>query len=207
MSGLKKGDHYCAPIHQHHHVHFPVCVCVCVCVSVQLHVSLYFQACLIFSYIQLVYFTFCMMCMCNHSSFSFLSPLMGQYVHFTHMQCVLLSVCVCVCVCVWLYYETLELLSAFQPHLNLSILQLKADEGAQGKSSPHDSPLYLHSLAVFVSYISSDERKIKKINNSLFVFILHTCLSWVLIIPQCKQQYLHLFAIYRCFYSFIKSIC
>lgn len=62
-----------------------------------------------------------------------------------------------------------ELLSAFLLHLNPSILQLVAVEGAQGKSSLHVSLLYLHSLAVFVSYVSSNEGKIKQIHNSLFV--------------------------------------
>lgn len=59
--------------------------------------------------------------------------------------------------------------SAFLLHLNPSILQLVAVKGAQGKSSLHVSLLYLHFPAVFVSYVSSDEGKIKKINNSLFV--------------------------------------
>lgn len=63
----------------------------------------------------------------------------------------------------------MERLSAFQPHLNPSILQLEAIEGASGKSSLHVSQLYLHYLAVFVSYISGIERKIKKIKNALFV--------------------------------------
>ena len=68
--------------------------------------------------------------------------------------CVCECIFVCVCVCV---RKTLERLSAFQPHLNPSILQLEANEGASGKSSPHVSQLYLHALAVFVSYISGKD--------------------------------------------------
>lgn len=132
-------------------------------------------------------------------------------VHCVHSACMQrVRLCVCVCAC----YETLELLSAFRPHLNPSILQLEADEGAQGKSSPHVSLLYLHSLAVFVSYISSNERKIKKINNTLCVsfYTLVPLLAAVFVlqvskIPHCQQQSIHLFTIYRSFFSFIESLC
>lgn len=107
----------------------------------------------------------------------------------------------------------MEVLRAFRLHLNTSIPQLEAEEGAQGKSSPHVCLLYLHSLAVFVSYISSNERKIEKINiHNLFHFI---CLfmSWQLCVyseclnPPLTQESRDLFIIYRSFFSFIESPC
>ena len=76
--------------------------------------------------------------------------LIEHYVHsacMLHVRvcvqvCVQVYICVCVCVCVW---KTLKRLSSFQPHLNPSILQLEAIEGASGKSSLHVSQLcFLH---------------------------------------------------------------
>ena len=143
MSGLKKGDHYCARVHQHHHVQVCVYTFLFIFKHHTVHTVGFF---LLFAYAITSVFLF---------------------MYCVHSSCIVFILCVIVCVC--------ELLSAFQPHLNPSILQLETDEGAQGKSSRHVSLLYLHSLAVFVSYISSNERKIKKINNTLFVSFSYPC--------------------------------
>lgn len=67
--------------------------------------------------------------------------------------------------------------------LNTSVPQVEADEGAQGKSSPQVSLLYMHSVAVFDPYITSNKKKNGRINtHHLFHFILlfrcwHLCMS------------------------------
>ena len=85
---------------------------------------------------------------------------------------------------------TLECISASFKSVNISI---RSRQGAQGEGSRHVSLLYLHSLAVFVSYISSNERKIKKINNTLFVpfYILVHLLTAVCVHQVSKSPIAH----------------
>lgn len=104
MSGLKKGDHYCARIHQHHHVHCSVCVCLCTITHFCTFLSIKSDTVGVFYFLNVCFYLY------MHS----------WCIVFILLAC---SVCDCVCVCVCLLRDagTLECISASFKSVNTSI--------------------------------------------------------------------------------------